>query len=101
MYKEAKNDKDADERIEFIRGTLGESTSDLKLSDGLCNPRYRQATWINIGYMIFHELAGINVINMYSNTMFHKMQNNGASFTPREGTYLIGVIQVLATAMST
>lgn len=74
----------------MISRSLGKSSSDLTLCDGTCNPRYKTATWVNFFYMIFHELTGINVINMYSNTMFADMQKEGAAFTPRQGTYLTG-----------
>jgi hypothetical protein len=39
-----------------------ETTSGVTIIDALCNPKYRRATWINIGYIFFHEMTGINVI---------------------------------------
>ena len=90
LYKHARNDLDADRYIEIIRSTIGGSSSQLTLCDGLCDPRYRGASWVSIVYMLFHELTGINVIVIFSNKMFENMQEGGASFTPRQGTYLVG-----------
>ena len=101
MYKYATSDAEAEKYLEVLAGSIGNNSSDLTLCDGVSNPRYRIATWINISYMIFHEMTGINVINMYSNTMFKDMAKGGASFTPRQGTYLCGAIQVFATILST
>ena len=51
--------------------------------------------------MIFHELTGINVIFLYSNTMFKRMDTDGKSgLTPRQGTYLIGLVNFLASGIS-
>ena len=72
MYKYA-NDENVDQYVEVIRSLCGKDSSDLTLYDGVADPRYRIATWVNIFYIIFHELTGINVINMYSNTMLDQM----------------------------
>lgn len=66
VYKYAHNEVIADRYIEKIREYSGKASSKLTLKDALFNPAYRRATWVNIGYMVFHELTGINVINMYS-----------------------------------
>lgn len=57
----------------------------------MVHPLYRKATWITIGLVIFHELAGSNAISLYSNTMLQEMSSDGAGFTPRSGSYMIGV----------
>ena len=61
----------------------GKDSSGLNLCDAVANPRYRKATWVNIAYIIFHELTGINVIMLYSNQMFKQMSSGGSSITPR------------------
>jgi Na+/melibiose symporter-like transporter len=66
----------------------------LTLKDALFHPMYRRATWINIVYIIFHELTGINVINLYSNQIFDQMKSS--EFTPRRGTELISVVSLIA-----
>jgi hypothetical protein len=48
---------------------FGNNTSKKSLKDALFDPEYRRATWVNLGYIVFHELTGINVIMLYSNTM--------------------------------
>jgi hypothetical protein len=35
------------------------------------DPRYRRATWVNIGHIVVHELVGFNIMLIYSNTIFH------------------------------
>ena len=100
MYKHATNDQKADAIIEAIRDKISTSSSDLTLRDAIFDPRYRTATWINLIYMIFHELTGINVITMYSNTMFRRMHSEGASFTPRQGTYLVGATSFIGSLIS-
>ena len=73
LYKHVKYDRDADEYIRIITMTISVGSGESTLTDGLCNPRYRIASWIGIIYMVFHELTGINVINIYSNKMFEDM----------------------------
>ena len=70
VYKHAKNEDLAKQYLMKIRNTSGKSSSGLTLKDALFNPQYRKATWVNIGYLIFHELTGINVIILYSSTIF-------------------------------
>ena len=53
-----------------------------------------------MGYIVFHELTAINVINLYSNQMFKQMNKDGAGFTPRQGTYALGVATVISGLIS-
>ena len=73
LYKHAFDDEEADRYIYIIKRTIGGGVSNLTLCDGLFNPRYKIASWTSIVYMLFHELTGINVINIYSNKMFEDM----------------------------
>lgn len=66
VYKNC-NEQNADRYIERIRSTCGSDSSNLTLRDALANPQYRTTTWANLGYIVFHELTGINVILIYSN----------------------------------
>ena len=52
--------------------------------------------------VIFHELAGINVIMQYSNTIFKIIigPDKTSGFTPREGTYVVGIVNFLAACVS-
>jgi SP family facilitated glucose transporter-like MFS transporter 8 len=57
---------------------------------------------VNVGYIIFHELTGINVIMLYSNQMLKQMHSaDKKGLTARQGVYIIGVINMLASLMST
>ena len=50
----------------------------------LKDENYMRASWINIANVIFHELAGINVILQYSNTILETILGDTSSgFTPR------------------
>ena len=60
------SDDVADIYIAMLREKLGNDSSDLTIKDALFNPNYRKSTWVVIGYIIFHELAGFNIIKMYS-----------------------------------
>ena len=97
------NEENCDMYINHIRKNCGQGSSGLTFKDALINPEYRQATWVNIGYIIFHELTSINVIMMYSNTLFREMQKPGkvADITPRVGTYLVGVSNAVSSLMGT
>lgn len=102
MYKYAKDDETAKKYIEKIKQSSGNKSTNLTLNDALFNDQYRTATWVNIGYIIFHELTGINVINLYCNTIFKQMASNGnAVLTPRQGVYLVGIVSFLSSFLST
>jgi len=84
-----------------LKKTIGANTTKLTLKDAVANDRYRKATWVNIGYIIFHELTGINVIMLYSHQMLVEMQGKSSPFTPKQGTYLVGVINMFSSLIST
>ena len=48
--------------------------------------------------MALHELTAINAILLYSNTIISGMPEG--SLTPREGTYLIGIFNFIASVVS-
>ena len=73
MYKYARNDAIAQKYVDKIRESSGQNSSNLTLHDALLNPKYSRATWINIWHMIVHELTGINLIGLYSNSIFKGM----------------------------
>ena len=61
------------------------------------DPRYVRCQWVNVWNMIFHELAGINVVYIYSNTLLARVLTADNSFiTPRTGTYVISIVNLLA-----
>ena len=69
--------------------------------DALWNDEnYCRATWINLANVIFHELAGINVILQYSNTILDDILGDSGGFTARQGTYVVGIVNFLASCAS-
>lgn len=69
VYKHC-NPKNVDQYIAFLRKSCGKKSSGYTIADALTHPNCRKCTWTNIGYIIFHELTGINVILIYSNQIF-------------------------------
>jgi len=70
VYKYCDTPEKEEEYYQLIKSKCGKSSSNLNFNDAVCNPQYRGATWTNVGYIIFHELTGINVIMLYSSHMF-------------------------------
>lgn len=61
------------------------------------DPRYVRCQWVNVWHMIFHELAGINVVYIYSNTLLARVLTaDNSVITPRTGTYIISIVNLLA-----
>lgn len=48
--------------------------------------------------MFWHQSIGMGAINMYSNKLLENMQGSGAWLTPRQGTYLIGIVNFISSA---
>lgn len=80
--------------LEDIKSKLAKKSTNLTTGDALCNPWYRRATWICIIYMFYHEAAGINVLLMYSSTIFENMEGSGG-MSPRAGSVLIGGCKII------
>ena len=54
-----------------------------------------------MGYVIFHELTGINVIMMFSNTILENILGTDPSgFNARQGTYMISIVTLLSGVLS-
>jgi SP family arabinose:H+ symporter-like MFS transporter len=102
LYKHATTDEDCDDYIDHLRRNMGKNSSNLTLSDALFDPKYRKATWVNIGYMFFHEVTGYNIILLYSSSIFAKIKNSHGehSFKGRLGTEIIGVINVIFAVLA-
>lgn len=65
--------------FDTLKMTSGKNTSNLTIKDALFNQQYRKSTWVNIGYIIFHELTGINVILLYTSIIFKELKSNHSS----------------------
>lgn len=100
LYKHAKDDAKQQAILNKLKKNYGSDSSGLTLVDALVDPRYRRATWVNVGCMVFHELTGINVIMLYSSQMLAEMHKSGKGLSPRAGTYLIGAVNALSSLLS-
>ena len=66
----------------------------MSFNQALFGDRYRKATWICFVLTFFHQNTGLNAINMYSNTMIQKINDeNPGSFplSATQATYFVGV----------
>ena len=63
---------------------------------------FKRASWVNVMNVIFHELAGYNVIMQYSNIILGLIlgTDKTSGFTPREGTYVVGIVNFFASLVS-
>ena len=71
----------------------------MSLNDAFCaDEKYTRASWINVTNITFHELTGINVILLYSNTILETILGDSDSgFNARTGTYMISAINTLSS----
>lgn len=94
MSKIYDNEDTVQERIGFIVVDGGEDGEEKELSYGTicCSPKYRRATLVGCFLSVFQQLTGINAIMFYSNMLF-----KGLTMTNTEVTFMIGVINFLAT----
>lgn len=73
----------------------------MPLRDALWyDENYVRASWVNIFNIIFHEVAGINVILQYSNTILNNILGDNGGFTAREGTYVVGLANFSSSIVS-
>lgn len=71
----------------------------MTYSQAFLDPEYRKATWVNVWNILFHELTGINVIFLYSNTILQTVLTPDSGFTPREGVYMISLVNTLSSGV--
>ena len=76
-----------------------QTTSKVSLKQAFTDPEFSRCSWVNVTNIIFHELTGINVIFLYSNTIL-ALVLTGNSFTPRQGVYAINIVNTLASGMA-
>ena len=70
------------------------------MKDAFTNDLYKTGTWVALLVMFWHEIVGNNAIMLYSNKMLEDMSSADAILTPRQGTYLVGVINFLSSGIS-
>jgi hypothetical protein len=100
VYKYCNSEEAEEKYYQHIKRNCSEGSSGLTYADALCNAQYRKSTWVNVGYIIFHELTGINVVMLYSTTMLQEMHKAGGGISPRGGTYLVGLANVFGACCS-
>ena len=78
-----------------MRSTIQKETSKVTLTEAFCTNRlYRRASIVALVQIIFHELTGINVVGMYSNTILHEI-TAGSAIDPRIGAIILGTVSVI------
>ena len=98
MYKNTKTPQQVKEIKMMIYEKCDKNSNKVNIKRALTDPEYKKATWTNFVYMIFHELAGNNVIQMYSHQMFLEMSQGGGFVTPTTGTILLGVAHLIGSS---
>lgn len=83
--------------LKYLASLQGDSSSGVTLWEALSHKEYRISTWINVANCFWHEFAGINVINLYSNQIFSS--GSSSLFTPRFGTLLLGFGNLLGAVI--
>lgn len=63
------------------------------MMDALFSPDYRRATWVCVFIAVANQMSGINILNIYAETIFEDVADAGgaAAFSPKACTYFIGV----------
>lgn len=72
--------------------------NNASLSDLLQNKGTIKALVISIGLMAFQQLSGINAVVFYASSIF---ADSGSTISPGLCTIIVGVVQVIATYIST
>ena len=100
IYK-TENDEQVEEIANFIKSTIQKETSSVSARDAFCsNPNYTKASWVNIAHIVFHELTGINVIQLQSNVLLKKVTAGSSTFTPRLGSIIISAFNMFGAMAS-
>ena len=55
---------------------------------------------MSFAIIVFSELTGFQAIVLYSNMIFSDILGDNSTFTPRQGTYLIVVVNFVASVVS-
>lgn len=79
-----------------------ESTEIVGTWTAISDPKYRAASWICIALASFNQMSGINVICIYVQDIFTKIEEKGAesALSPTQQGYFIGISSVLGALIS-
>lgn len=63
------------------------------MGQALCDSDYRGATWVVLFIAVANQMSGINILNIYAETIFIDVSNSGgaAYFSPKDCTYFTGM----------
>ena len=85
--------------LEAYYERTADNSSTPGYKDVLTDPRYKKATWLAMAIAFFNQMSGVNLISIYSTTLFENLQEDAAdggfSITPGTGTALVGVSQFI------
>lgn len=73
---------------------VDDSSGDITYSDVLCDARYRTATYVGLFLGIFQQTTGMNIIFLYSNTVF-----NGLGLSATIVTVMMGVFNFIGSVV--
>ena len=72
----------------------------VSFGEAACGEEYRYATWYCFVLTFFHQNTGLNAINIYSNTMIRKLNEDGGfPLTPVQATYFIGIFGFIGACL--
>ena len=81
----------------YLLKSVQKQTAQVAIRE-LFSRTYRGGTGVALIIMALHELTAINAILLYSNTIISDMPDG--FLTPRQGTYLIGIFNFIASVIS-
>ena len=98
IYKSADSQYSREKVANLLYRSVQKQTSIVTVKDAFCARAYRSGTGVALIIMALHELTAGNAILLYSNTLLGDI---GGPITPRMGTYIIGVVNFIASSIST
>jgi len=73
----------------------------ISITDAMCHPRYRRATWVAFLLCFFQQQTGLDGLMIYSNTIFAEMKDRGSiGFSAKEGSYIVGCWSLFVAVVS-
>jgi len=55
-----------------------EDVEKVSITDAMCHPKYRRATWVAFLLCFFQQQTGLDGLMIYSNTIFAEMKDRGS-----------------------
>ena len=83
------------------KGDDAQEVQKISITEAMCHPQYRKATWIAFLLCFFQQQTGLDGIMIYSNTIFGEMKDRGSiSFTAKQGSYIVGCWSLFVAVLS-